>query len=286
MERVNDFISNREIAVVIWTIVYLAFLIVKNKLILSTFSNVVAALNKAKYSLLILVIAPAIISLGILSLFITLNYDILKTLLLWMISTNLLVHSFGLNSVRDRVTLFRYYKKVLRTIPIIWYIIDLTSFSLFWEMIIVPSIFFINGMYNIDYIKHPENAEVRKIVNFLYAAMCIFWIYSFYLSISNEEFCTKGNLEKFISIPIATVVYMILTYPLILILNYQALYYFVNTIMFDNIKSEFRRKIYLFCKGDIKKLTYIHDYIMLSEFHNSATLSSAINTAIIRYGEK
>lgn len=283
MVKIDEFITNREIATIIWVIAYAMCLIYKNRALLNSLHNVISAVVKAKYALLLLVIFPTIISIFILSLFITIDYDIYKTIVIWTLSTNLLVHSFSLNNVDDFKTLLSYYSKVILTIPMIWYVIDFISYSLIAEMIIIPLIFLINGMYNCDYIKLPENIKVRKIVTRLYILMYCFWGYSFYLAISSKDFCTKENLEQFISTPTATFVYMALTYPLILILKYQELFYCINTIMFNSIQSNYRNKIFSFCKFNINKLSFLKKQIFLSEQHNSATLSRAIDDAIEEY---
>ncbi|MFR9542885.1 MAG: hypothetical protein SNH27_12615 [Rikenellaceae bacterium] len=283
MECINEYITNREIATAIWVVFYIVFLCCKNRSFFTSFADVITAIGKAICALLLLVIAPTLLTMLILSTFITMDFEIYKTLLIWMITTNLLAHSFSLNNVDDKKSLFSYFWKTLLTIPIIWYVVDFTSFSLLAEMLIIPALFFINGMYNIDYINLPENASVKRIVCFLYIGMYVFWGYTFYMSITDVEFNTRANLEQFISIPVATFMYMILSYPMILILKYHTLYDSVNTVISDSIKKESKNKIYLFCKGDIKKLTYLTDYIMRSKHHNSKTLSRAISNAIICY---
>lgn len=281
MGKINEFITNREIAVVIWAIAYVMYLICKNITLLNSLHNVISAIVKAKYALLLLVIFPMAISMFTLSLFITKDYDIYKTMVIWMISTNLLVHSFNLNSVDNFKALLSYYRKVILTIPMIWYVINFASFSLIAEIIIIPLIFLINGMHNNDYIKFPENK--KALVRVMYLSMYCLWGYSFYLAISNTYFFTKENFEQFISIPIATFIYMVLTYPLILILKYQELLYYINTIMFQNIQSKYRQEVFSFSRCNINKLSYLKKQIFLSTQHNSATLSRAIDNAVETY---
>lgn len=283
MKIINDFITNRELATLFWFAVYAVYIIYKNRALLISFKNVIKAVAEAKYALLLLVILPTAISIFVLSRFITMNFDIYKTIAIWMVSTNLLIHSFSLNQVDTFKDLSAYYFKMVLTIPIIWYIIDFVSFSLLTEIIIIPIVFFINGIYNTDHIKLPENRKVYKIVKLLYILMYCFWGYLFLLAIFDKDFCTKSNLEQFISTPIATFVYMGLTYFLILILKYQELFHYVKTIMFKNIQSNYRNKIFLFCKFNINRLSFLRKQIFLSKQHNSETLSRVIDNAIQIY---
>lgn len=282
MCRIYNILSSREIAIIAWGIAYFLFSM-RSYSARNSVVNVLKAFWSAKKALLLFVLIPIFFGVILIRAFLHIELSEWKEIIVWTIFSALLSFSFDIISVKNTKGYWSLIMKIILSIPFIWFIVDFTSFSLIWEMIIIPVFFYLKKLYYFEELKKKENIGVRKMAGFLYYSFFIVWGYSLYLTLSDKLFWSIETLQLF-SVPlILTSVYAILVYPILLIIRYDSSFRALN--IFNDIRERrnYRNIIWKFCRLNLNKIGHCDFYIYNREYQSSDTLKETINTAIKSY---
>lgn len=280
----NNILSNREIAVLSWGLVY--FLNAMRSLpARRSVANFLIILWKAKKALLIFVL-PTFIGVVLLGALIHMDLCVWKEILVWTITSSLLNYSFKIIEVETNKHYFKLVGKMLKSIPLIWFVVEYTSFSILWELFIVPVSFYLTKLYLFEELGKKENKGVKKLVKFLYNIFLVVWVYSFYKTLNDPSFCSIETFQTFIVSPILTLIYVILSYPILLFTKYESSFKAINEIIDDQSRAAYRIKIWKFSRFNLSKISHCVYYIYYPDRQSSDTLKHTIDLAITSYKKK
>lgn len=282
MNNVNNILSNRELAVLFWGIVYFLYAM-RSSSARQSVVNVLIALWKARIAFLFIILLPTFIGVLLLGEIIHLDIVVCKEILIWMIMSALLNYSFEILKVKTNKAYFKLICKMMMSIPIIWFIVDYTSFSIWWELIIVPVSFYLTKLCLFDELNKKEYLNVKKLVNSLYVIFSIVWSYSFYKSINDTSFWSIETINIFIVSPVLTIIYAILVYPILLFCSYESSFKAININLDAQSRIVYKKKIWSFSRFNFNKIRHCEFYIYQRTYQSSDTLKKTIDLAISSY---
>lgn len=277
-------LSNREISIIIWTLLIFSILIIKSKGSFGKLWNVIKALFAKK-------IIPFYIIIG-LYLFIIINlfrelsiweFSLYKEFIYWLLTTGLVLF-FGVSDLKN----YKDFTKIILTATsltlILEFIVGFYNFSLIWELILIPSLTFISilSVYA-DLKKDDLNTKIvaRLLKNVLAIIGFGFLIYGIYkLVVNYADFFTLSSLKSFLLPPIFTLIFLPIIYYTILYVKYETVfenlrrYKFLTLERKKKIRSSILRyaninlnyienanKIILFKKRELQNETDIKSYL-------------------------
>lgn len=280
--NIIDTLSNREIAALILGIVYFLCAMRRSSARMSVV-DVFIALRKGIMALFVFVLAPVLVGSILLGIFTHIDLSTWKDILVWAVTSVLLSYSFKINTVKSIKCYFKVLGNIILSIPLIWFVIDYTSFSIWWELLILFISFYLSKLYFFDELNRTENISVKKFVRFLYYGFFIIWGYSFYETLQNPTFWSTETLQTFFIVPFFTIIYATLVYPILLVSEYESTFKAINDIIDPKLRAAYRYKIWTFCKFNLNKISHCNFYIYNLTYQSSDTLKYTIDTSITSY---
>ncbi len=252
-----DIFTNRELAIIFWTGILFIALLIKKQIRTSIFSVIKCALNPKilEYLLSFLVY---------LFLFLYLFYDLgywtlsnLKDFIIWFIFFGLPI---GFIAPKDKME-DGFWKslimKNLKLTVLIEFIVNLFTFSLLFEMIIVPIVTFIT-LLNAFSKRYKEHNGVEILTNIILAVIGIFILF-YSLDRAIAEYNSVGNLnvlKTFLFPIIYSLISMPYMYIFALYVEYESIFLRLELGRERSKRLNFLIKLRLlvFCNIQMKKL--------------------------------
>ncbi len=260
MNEANYYIelfNTREQATIVWLLIFLVWAF-SQKNIRSSILGVVRALFQRK----ILAVIIAMLLYTSLSVFIFSKVGIWETTLIkdtgfWLVGTAFVL----LMNVNKATQGKKFFKKLLidnlKLILVIEFIVNLYTFSLWVELILVPVLFLIVAMSAVAEMK-KEYLLVKKVIDFILSAFGIFLIFFALVKIFEDYqiFATSKNLHAFILPPLLTLAYIPFLYFFALVMVYENLFVRLDIFLKNDQKlTKFtKRKIFALCHINLGKL--------------------------------
>lgn len=274
----NEIFNNREIAVGIWSCIFLVWCI-RNAELRDSLKGVFSAfLHKA-------IVIPFILMVIYVSLLVYFLFDIglwnisqLKNTILWFLFVASMSF-FTINKIDEDAPYFREsLKSHIKSIALLEFIIAFYSFSLLTELVIIPIATFLTALLVYAELKE-EHKQVAKLLNTILGilgAIAIF--YCFYqLALNFGNFAKLETLKDFI-IPILLSALLL---PFIYLLSRYVLYesILVRVNIYTNNKSyrqyaKFLSLIHF--KWDHKMLNKWLQYSCMSDFESKESIRESI----------
>ncbi|GGX15987.1 hypothetical protein [Aquimarina muelleri] len=249
-------LSNREISIIIWTLLFFAILVFKSKGSLLNLWSVIKVIFVKK-------IIPFYIIIG-LYLFIIINifrelsiweFSLYKDFIYWFLTTGLVLF-FGVSDIKN----YKDFTKIILTTTslttILEFIVGFYNFSLIWELILIPSLTFISILPVFADLK-KDDPNTKIVANFLKNVLTIigfgFLIYGIYkLIVDYADFFTLSNLKSFLLPPIFTLVFLPIIYYTVLYIKYEKV--FENLRRYKFLTLDRKKKI----RSSILRYAYIN----------------------------
>lgn len=238
IELLIDFyqkLSNREIAVFIWIALFFIWGLAQHK-IRDSFSSVVKAFFAWKLTLsylaMFLYIALILILLYSLGIW---KFSYITNTILWIVGVAF-VMLFEHSKANNESFFKNVIKDNLKILVALEFIINLYVFSLWVELILVPTFGILGGMLAItEFNKQYE--VVQKGINYIMTIIGTFFIgYAVYMTASDfNNFLTLGNFKNFILPILLTIMFSPFIYFWALYASYETL--FIRLQFFVNDKS-------------------------------------------------
>lgn len=253
-------LSNREISILIWTLLTFLVLTIKSKGSLKILWGVLKALFAKK-------IIPFYIIIGlylfiIIRLFQELSiweFSLDKDFIYWLLTTGLVLF-FGVSDLKN----YKDFTKIILTatsLTIIFeFIVGFYNFSLIWELLLIPFLTLVS-ILSVIVNQKKSDLNTKNIANFLNNLLAFiglgFLIYSIYqLTVNYAEFFTLTNLKSFLLPPIFTVIFLPVIYYTVLYIKYEDILY--NLRRYKFLTLERKKKIrYSILKYSNINLNYI-----------------------------
>lgn len=251
-----DLLNNREKAIIIWLVIFLAWAL-SQKTIRNSIFGVLKALFQKKF---FIVIVAMLLYVGLVVLFFyriqLWDSSFIKDTIFWVGVAFILLMNAN-KATQDE----HYFKKILldnlKLILVIEFIVNLYAFSLWVEIILMPLLFVIVAMGVVVEMK-KEYMSVKKIIVFILSTFVIFLIIFTLFNVFSDyqSFATSDNLRAFILPPLLTLAYMPFLYFFALLMAYENL--FVRLDIFlkkdENLAKFTKRKILTLCFVNLGKL--------------------------------
>ncbi|HFF8950278.1 hypothetical protein V6301_11150 [Serratia marcescens] len=215
-------INNREIATIIWFSITFTFLMTKKEIRLFFPQLFQILMNKQViivFSASIIWATIFIVALREVGLW---SSDNLKTTLVWGI-TFAFATLFDMKKIEKDNNYFKeQIKSTLKITAILTFILELQSFSLIAELIIIPIIFMISAMIVVGE-KNEKNKSTTTFLKYILSfIVIIYFIHSLYVSLTSfSETFTKKNLTEFLTPIILSLTYLPFVYILHIYQRYE-----------------------------------------------------------------
>lgn len=275
----NTIFNNRELAVGIWIIAFAIWVLVQNSF-RQSFYNLLKAFFVKR---IIILFALMFTYIGLITWFLeTLGiWDLtqLKNTIIWAISVAA-VTMFRIRTIADDE---HYYKNAildnLKLIVILEFIINIHSFSLLIELIVIPFAAITTGVMafseNNKKYKQAHNAS-GWILTFIGIGLLGAGIYN--ISISESSFATINNLIDFILPPLMSAFYLPFVYLVALLMTYEV--FFIRLSFFAKdpaILKHSKLTTLLKINFRLQKLKTWGQHIIKVDFSSKESFDRAIN---------
>ena len=259
MKSLLDIFSTRELAFIIWLVLFATVLLLFAKGVGKGLLNVVATFFDKQ------IVIPFLLQVSFICAVIFLFYKVdlwdkslLKDTIFWYFGVALVLF-FSINKAKD----FAYFKTVVKesvkwTI-IIEFIVNLYTFSLLTELIMLPFLLLVVLMQTVSETdkKNEQVTKLLKNILSLFGLTVLVYVTYKTFSMPNKLFDSQ-NLFSFL-LPVVLTLFLIpFIYPLALFANYQTLFVRLPFISKDTvIRNQLKKQILLTANVNINKLTLI-----------------------------
>jgi hypothetical protein len=256
MSSICEIFSNREIAIIIWLIIFLIWGLSKRDVRKSFFSVLKAFSAKP-------IITATLLMVAYISLMVAAFYKIglwdatkIKDTIIWSV-TVAFVMLVNINKTRDDEY---YFKNTIldnmKLVVVLEYILNLYVFDLIIELILTPVLAILVMMIAIA----EYNSEYKQVEKFLNGVLSIIGIVIVIFSIYNivvhfNSFATAGHLTDFLLPPIFTIAFLPFVYLMALYVSYEILFIRIGFFIKDPDLAKYtKRKIIFAFHFDLKSL--------------------------------
>lgn len=277
-------LSNREISILIWTVLFFGGLIISSKGSFGKLLSVIKILFSKQfipfYIVFGLYFTIIIVALNRISIW---EFSLYKDFAYWFLTTGIVLF-FSLNSLENYKDFTKVILTAISATIILEFIIGFYNFSLLWELILIPIVTFISLLSIVAEMK-KDDQNSKLVAKFLKNLLVIigFGILAYGINkliVSYNDFFTFSNLKSFLLPPIFTLIFLPLIYFTVLYTKYERVFINLNRykfltdsrkrkikyaiIKYANIKFksiEKSNKIILFNKRELQNETDIKSYI-------------------------
>ncbi len=264
IENYLDVFNAREVAVIFWLLLLFAWAISKKKII-DSIRRVIKTFLSFK---ILLILISAIIYVGLV-VFVLSKLGIWRTTLIkdtiyWIVGTAFVLLMNVNKATEDKHYFIKLLKENLKLILVVEFILNIYSFNLLIEMILIPLLFVIIAIS--AYVERKkEYLHVKKMTDFILSIISIIIIlYAFIKIIGNyQSFLSSENLRAFVLPPLLTFAYIPFLYLLALLFTYENLFFRIGYFIKDNQapNKNVKWKIFRLCCLNLCKLKRFSRYI-------------------------
>ena len=275
-----DILSNRELALSIWILISIIFVlsIPKLKEIRKQIKQILKTLFSKTFIVIYLFMTFYIILIvvGIWKIGLWESHQI-KNTLIWVFSVAIL--SFvKINSIKDDPNFFiNTVKDNFKIVVIIEFIIGFYSFSLFIEILLLPVLVFISAFLAYSQTDNKYKV-VEKFINNIFAIFGILIIfYSIYMLTTNfDEFVNIQTIYDFYIPPLLTILYLPFIFLILVYITYENI--FVRLQFFIKKKTLIRfTKLYIIYRFHFK-IKKLERWASILQFQDSSSKKGIINS--------
>ncbi len=257
MKKFMELFNNRELALAIWIIIFLFFVLMK-KNIRKSLAGILKIVFKKKIFLMIL--SAILYIIGIILFFYLLNFwntSLLKNTIMWFCFTGIVVLFRYVSSDEDE----NFFKKIIvdsiKIVIIIEFIANFYTFSFFIELILIPFLTLIVAIEMVATMDN-KNESVVKISKRIWIIIGLaILIYALIELIRNyKSFLNFFTLKSFLLAPILTILFVPFIYIAVVFVKYDLLF---NRLEMGaekgkKLKSYARKKLFQNCLLSVNKL--------------------------------
>ncbi|SET61826.1 hypothetical protein SAMN05660297_02947 [Natronincola peptidivorans] len=289
----NDLLlSNRQFAILIWATV-IGVILLKEKKIRKSFLQVLKTFFSKKLLILwLLALAYNMIIIYFMWKQGFWNISHFKVTILWMLFIGYIMLFNAIGVAKDNRYFLKLILQNLKVTILFEFILNLYSFSLVTELIIVPVTVFISMMVAVT--EHKNKEDYQKIASFLNTILFFVGAWMMWNSISQiiAQF-NNLNLERLIVLLSMGSILSILFIPFVIIVAvvsaYECLFIPISfkKVIKEDIKKYLYFQIVLACGFDVKKIkNFISDSnVLLSSMSNKEDVNSFIKAYKLRQKE-
>jgi hypothetical protein len=265
MHLIFSSFNNREKAIAIWITLILIWVFTKQD-IRKSLIYVLKALFLTKlvkiFMAMIIYVAIILLLFSKIKLW---NFYLIKEAIFWFLGSAFIM---ALNANKAS-QIEHYFQKLildnLKLVLLFQFVVNLYSFNIIIEFILLPIIFIIVGMGVIAG-KKREYLQAKRIIDLILSLCSIsLFVYAFYKIVSNfRDFATLSNFLSFLLPILLTFAFVPFIYFFALRMAYEGLYWRLDFFLKNekDIAIDAKRKIFSLCLFSLKRINYISKAIL------------------------
>lgn len=254
--NILDILNNREMATVIWLIIFFLWAM-SNSGVRRALRDLLKIFFNKK------IIFPLIVMLAYIFLMVLVfkrigfwDVSVTKDTVLWTLGTALATY-FGINRIAQDNS---YFKNVIldniKFVLILEFVLNLYSFNLGVELILIPVVSLI-VMMNAFAETKTEYERVNKFLNFVLGVFGLYLLAFTFREIvlDFQNFATFKNLRDFLLPPLFSIALLPFIYVMALFMQYELFFVRIDIANKDsNIAKTVKRKVFMACNINLSKL--------------------------------
>lgn len=254
--NILDILNNREMATVIWLIIFFLWAM-SNSGVRRALRDLLKIFFNKK------IIFPLIVMLAYIFLMVLVfkrigfwDVSVTKDTVLWTLGTALATY-FGINRIAQDNS---YFKNVIldniKFVLILEFVLNLYSFNLGVELILIPVVSLI-VMMNAFAETKTEYERVNKFLNFVLGVfgLCLLAFTFREIVLDFQNFATFKNLRDFLLPPLFSIALLPFIYVMALFMQYELFFVRIDIANKDsNIAKTVKRKVFMACNINLSKL--------------------------------
>lgn len=260
----QDILSTRELASLIWTVILLIILLFRKDLRIQLKKLFTAALDINLWMLYLSFIIYAVFIIIALWLVKFWNILLLNDSLIWLIFSGLGI-LFHLHNTKDSYYFVKIVKNNITIAAIVEFITNMSSFSFLTEMICVPITLFLTilNIYSDVLSKYQQNYKTAaSCLNTLLWSIClIYFSYSIYRTVADFQTINwQVMLKQFLLPAVLTAAFVPYFWIITIYLKYERLFASCNVFFRNkNAEEQFKIKCYILysCRLSFKRIRRI-----------------------------
>lgn len=265
MNEFLDSLSNREISITIWSILLFCGLLILSKSFKSFGSVIKSFFAKQLIPHYVVICGYINLIFYLIKQTILWEENLLKDFIIWSVAFGF-YSFFTINKIQTNKDLFKYFWKIFSLTIFVDFFLNYFTFSLGWELVIIPIITFIGVLqfYTEYHIERNGYLRVNKLLNYILSVSgLLFLIYCIYqLLIGYREILSNNSLKAFI----LPVILSVLFFPIITfysaLIKIENIFIEVNRYRFitNNRKRKIKLAILIFGNFNLDKLSRIRKW--------------------------
>lgn len=252
--------NNREIAIAIWAIICFFLLFIKKE-IRRSFLNFIKALFQRE------ILFVSFFIIGYFTVIITILYYVrfwniafLKDSIEWLLFTGILICFNAMTANKEEKIFRKIIKENLTLVIILEFILNAYTFSLFWELLLIP-IFTVIILVGEVSKTNPKYKSVEKLMTTLQVILGMYILTSVIYKIISDlkNFWAFNTLKSFLLPPILTVLFLPFIYFIVLYLKYELLFVRLNIgeKKSTELKNYAKKKIFRYCCLNLNRVNRV-----------------------------
>ena len=265
MNEFLDSLSNREISITIWSILLFCGLLILGKSFKSFGSVIKSFFAKQLIPHYVVICGYIALIFYLIKQTILWEKNLFKDFIIWCVAFAF-YSFFTTNKIQTNKDLFKYFWKIFSLTIFVDFFLNYFTFSLGWELVIIPFITFIGVLqfYTEYHIERNGYLRVNNILKFILSISGFtFLIYCIYqLLIGYREILSNNSLKAFI----LPVILSVLFFPIITfysaLIKIENIFIEVNRYRFitNNRKRKIKLAILIFGNFNLDKLSRIRKW--------------------------
>lgn len=249
--------NTREIAIIIWLLVFMAWVFSQKNIRKSLVDVFKTLFHKKILSVIISAILYTGLIIFILSKIEIWEWSFLKDTIYWFIAIAFVLLMNTNKATQEEGFFVKILKDNLKIILVLAFILNLYTFNLLLEIILVPTLVFV-GVISAFAETKKEYLPVKKLFDFILSLIGIFFIVFALGKVFGDfqNLATSNNLKTFILPSLLTFAFIPFVYFFALIMSYETLFVRLGIFNKNNPKliKFTKRKIVRHCHLNLSKL--------------------------------
>ena len=274
MDFITNTFNNREIALIIYLIIFLIWTLFQQKIRKS-----LCVLFKTLTNKWILISYVLLILYGF--TYINLwDFSLFKDSIYWTFGVGFIIMMNSDKAIKNDY----YFKNMLinnlKLILILEFLVNLYVFNLIAELILMPIVIFMTMIQSYSEV-YNEYSKVKKLMNNIFTFLGIgYFIFAIYkIVIDFKEFASTDNLRAFLFPIVMTIIFIPFAYLYALLMHYQSFFVRLKfTIKNDKQLIKYaKRKTFRMCNFSLSKLKKLSREMIFFNVKNKSDLQLEIN---------
>ncbi len=281
MEKLQEIFSTRELALIIWTVIIVIFILIKVK-IGDSFTRLIRAFFASKLSIAYLIMI--LYSIGILSLlkyFGLWDFTLIKDSILWFI-TFAIVTFFKIDKAYNNNFFLEILNETFKLTLFLEFVSNLYTFNFWIEFLIFPFLLVISLLKSFSELDSKNEITTKFLSNIISIIGLTYFILSFYKSFQDyHNFFSVHNMNSLILPALLSTLSIPLFYFLALYNTYEQLFLRLPIMNSDlKVQKKLKQQIFYKAKFNLIKVNTLREKLIDFDVNNITDIQKKLDAII------